>query len=82
MLSRQFFSSNSNFIRSVVGYIEEIIEEKTFVNREKNTKFRIAKFIMNNNDGVKLQCNLYDDVIEKFLHKLKLFEVNQINRNY
>ena len=62
--------------RTVVGYIEEIISEMKFTHREKNIEFKIFKFIVNNNDGVRIQCNIYNENIAFFLPKLKLNQVN------
>ncbi|OXU32200.1 hypothetical protein TSAR_007994, partial [Trichomalopsis sarcophagae] len=60
--------------RSVVGFIQEIIPEKIYTNRVKNEDFRVMKFILNNNDGCKLQCNIYDENIDKFQSQSQLKE--------
>lgn len=71
------YKFNSNlyilWIRSVVGYIEKIFKRETHTHKEKNTDFQILKFILNNNDGMQIQCNIYNDNIERF--NLKIHEV-------
>ena len=45
------------------------------MNRRRNVEFTILKVIVNNNDGVRVQCNIYDENISIFLPQLKLNQV-------
>lgn len=49
-----------------MGYIEKIFNVESHTQKEKNIEFKILKFILNNNDGMRIQCNIYNDNIEKF----------------
>ncbi|OXU21969.1 hypothetical protein TSAR_011791 [Trichomalopsis sarcophagae] len=61
-------------ISTLVAYVEQIVDEKTFTNKVKNVDFTIKKVILNNNDDVKIQCNLYNEIIDVFSANLKLNE--------
>ena len=64
------------FIRSIVGYIDSIIETRTYTNKRTGSDFQIMKFILNNNNGIKIQCNVFDDKITQFSNHIKLDDVN------
>ena len=59
----------------MIGYIDEIFPIKSYNNKETNKEFKIVKFIINNNDGLRLQCNLYNENIEKFTSNLQINKV-------
>lgn len=59
----------------MIGYIEQIIPTKTFINRETNKEFRVAKFLINNNDGARAQVNMFNENIERFLDQVQLNQV-------
>ena len=63
----------------VIGYVENIFAEETFKNSTTNTEFRIQKFVLNNNNGIKIQCNMYDSNIEKFK---KYLNENEVTSSY
>ena len=58
-----------------MGYIDEILNEETYFNKVKGSNFKILKFILNNNDGIHIQCNIYDENISKLSTHIKLNEV-------
>ncbi|XP_031778861.2 uncharacterized protein LOC103315349 [Nasonia vitripennis] len=62
------------FFRTLVAYIEEISNTETYINKLKNVEFEIKKCILNNNDGTKIQCNMYNEIIGLFAAKLNLNE--------
>lgn len=64
--------------RSVVGYITEIIGESKHTNKEQKQDFKIFKFILNNNEGCLLQCNIYNNLIQKFIFSGSIIQVNQV----
>ena len=59
----------------MVGYVDEITQKKTFYNKEKEKSFDVFKFVINNNDGVVIQCNVFDNHIKIFENKIKINEV-------
>lgn len=56
--------------RSVVGYVQDIYQPQTFQNSTTKVDFTIQKFVLNNNDGIKIQVNMYDNEIKTFSSKL------------
>ena len=61
--------------KSVVAYIQEIYDFQTFKNSETEIDFNIQKFLINNNEGIKIQCNMDDNEIKKFATQLTLHKV-------
>ena len=61
---------------SFVGFIEEIYPEEKFWNKMKSSEFKIFKFILNNNSGIIIQCNIYDNNISTFISQVKINEVS------
>ena len=59
----------------IVAYIEEIYNEEKFLNKTTQNEFKILKFVLNNNYGIRLQCNIFNDNINNFKNKLTLFDV-------
>lgn len=66
------------YYRLVVAYISNIYEKRTFRNKEKNSDFTILKFMLNNNYGTEIQCNIYDETINIFENKLILNDVRYL----
>lgn len=62
--------------RNVIGYIEEILPTQVFDNKVNEKPVKIRKFILNNDDGIRIQCNIFNENIDKFSSKLKLHEVS------
>lgn len=62
--------------RNVIGYIEEVLPTKVFDSKVNEKPVKIMKFILNHDDGIRVQCNIFNDNIEKFSTKLKLHEVS------
>ena len=62
-------------LATIVGFIDEIYPEEKFWNRMKNSEFTIFKFILSNNNGIRIQCNIYDTNIAKFQAAVKMNEV-------
>lgn len=69
------FYSNYLYYRSVVGYVQDIYKPQTFQNSTTKSDFTIQKFILNNNDGTKIQVNMYDNEIKTFSPKLAINKV-------
>ena len=58
-----------------MGYIEEIIPEENYMNKETQRSFNILKFILNNNSGIRIQCNAYNENIDIFKEQIKILDV-------
>ena len=56
-------------------YIDQIYGRNTHVNRTTKKLFELFKFLVNNNDGLKITCNIYNERIDKFIDKLEKLEV-------
>lgn len=54
-----------------MGYVDEIYDEEKFNKKDTQQEFTLLKFILNNNDGVKIQCNIFNDNIKKFAKLIK-----------
>lgn len=49
------------FFRLLIMYIEEIKKIQEYTNKKTSTKFKEIKFIVNNNDGKQIECNVFDE---------------------
>lgn len=63
--------------RSAVGYVEEIIPQQTYFDKKKQKDFTVYKFLINNDDGIIIQCNVYNNNIKQFESKIQLYEVRR-----
>ena len=59
----------------VIGYIEAVENPRTIIFKATGKSYEIFKFILNNNDGCKIQCNIWNKDIETFEDKIKYNEV-------
>lgn len=59
----------------VVGYVDSIQPKRTIRSREKAETYEVMKFIINNNDGCRIQCNIWNKEIEIFEKSIVINEV-------
>ena len=59
----------------VIGYIEAVEKPRTIISKTTGKPYEIFKFILNNNDGCKIQCNIWNKDIEIFEDKIKYNQV-------
>ena len=59
----------------VIGYIEAVENPRTIISKATGKSYEIFKFILNNNDGCKIQCNVWNKDIEIFEDKIKYNKV-------
>lgn len=59
----------------MVGYVDEVYGTTTCVDQVKNREFKVFKFILNNSDGCRIQCNIYDKNIDCFMNQIKINKV-------
>lgn len=57
-------------------YIDDIEEQICTKNRKTGEELTFLKFIVNNNDGVRVQCIIYNDDIDIFQSNIVLYNVS------
>lgn len=63
------------FFSSIVAFVADTEDTKILQNRDSKKDFRLFKFVLNNADGCSVQCNVYDENIEKFEKSIVINEV-------
>ncbi|KAL7289386.1 hypothetical protein TKK_0016587 [Trichogramma kaykai] len=59
----------------VKAFVDDIRPEENHINKNTGKGFTVWKFIINNNDGLKIQCTVYNELIDKFKSKLTVNKI-------
>lgn len=66
--------------RTIIGYVDKIGELIQTKNRSTQEALKIFKFILNNGDGMEVQCVIWNNDIAKFEPFIKLNNVSEYSQ--